>query len=235
MSYKKFMFFGRVFYVQYSYCFNLRTLKFETMEKGKIGLTAAILIANGFTDSEVLSLTNKLNSMGIELTVLSPEEKLIKSASLMNSELESGIESGLLIDVDINIESINNIDFDMLIIPGGAFHIYKLITNAHVLKLVRQFAETHRILCTSSHAIELLLETGSTRGKYLTSPVRYKAAIMNSGGQWLNENVVEDSNLITGKNSGQVSAFSEKIVDKALRFNMLKKYSSARSKKMNAV
>jgi DJ-1/PfpI family len=63
------------------------------------------------------------------------------------------------------------------------------------------------------HAPWLLIEAGLGKGRRARSTHSIKTDVINAGAYWEDAAVVTDEGLITSRNSGDLEAFSEKIIE----------------------
>ena len=59
----------------------------------------------------------------------------------------------------------------------------------------------------------MLVEAGVARGRKLTSWPSLKTDIRNAGGNWVDEEVVVDSGLVTSRKPDDLPAFIEKMIE----------------------
>ena len=195
----------------------------------------AIVIANGFIDREFQEIIGKLGKLGIHPDIISPEEEEIKSSDYLTSEIVPGTTGGILVHAHTPIFNTDSNQFDMVIIPGGAFEVYKLTSDAAVLEWLKSGIELNKMMCFSSQAIEVLLETNTVEGRFVTSPVKYKSQILKAGGYWVNDSAVADKNIITGKNTATVGDFASKIEDHIFAVQLLSNFSKKADNLKNKV
>jgi len=206
-----------------------------TMKAQLSNFRVALVIANGFIDREFREISEKLDKLGIIPDIISPEEEDIKSSDYLTSEIVPGTTGGILLRVHTPMFNTNSNQFDMIIIPGGAFEVYKLTSDAAVLEWLKRGIELNKMMCFSSQAIEVLLETNSVEGRFVTSPVKYKSQVLKAGGYWVNDSAVSDKNIITGKNTASVGDFATKIEDHILRVQLLANFSKKADNLKNRV
>jgi len=88
----------------------------------------------------------------------------------------------------------------------------KLRRDRDVLERVRQVHEAGKMVATICHGPWILISAGIVRGRRLTSTVGIRDDVVNAGAEWVDEEVVEDDNLITSRNPGDLEAFSAAIL-----------------------
>ncbi|NJK87626.1 MAG: hypothetical protein HC906_18280 [Bacteroidales bacterium] len=153
----------------------------------------AVLIANGFNNFDFYPIIGKLKQSGISISVISPEEKVVKPLEAFESELFSSfVSTGNFLKVDFHPEEVSPFDFQLLIIPGGAFSAYKLISDNESVSFVKKFYESKKPIASISHGVRILSELVSLKGKFLTSPIEYKDMFRSLGATWLDEKILVD-------------------------------------------
>lgn len=118
--------------------------------------------------------------------------------------------------VDTTFEAANLDLYDALVLPGGVQNsdTIRLIPGAQ--KLVKSHAAAGRPLAVICHGGWLLVSCGLVEGKRMTSYKTLQDDIRNAGGNWVDEEVVVDGNLITSRQPDDIPAFNEALI-KALK------------------
>jgi protease I len=63
------------------------------------------------------------------------------------------------------------------------------------------------------HGPWVLVESGVARGRKLTSWPTLETDIRNAGGEWVDEEVCVDGNLVTSRKPDDIPAFNEKMLE----------------------
>ncbi len=87
-----------------------------------------------------------------------------------------------------------------------------LRTDAGAVALIKAFVDSGKPVAAICHAPWTLVEAGVVDGKRLTSWPSLQTDIRNAGGEWVNEEVVEDGNLITSRNPDDLPAFNKALL-----------------------
>jgi protease I len=105
-----------------------------------------------------------------------------------------------------------NVDeFDALVIPGG-YSPDHLRMNDEIVSFVRGMTEAGKPVAAICHAGWLLAEADVVRGRTVTSWPSIRTDLQNAGANWVDQELVEDGNLITSRNPGDLPVFCEAIV-----------------------
>jgi protease I len=79
--------------------------------------------------------------------------------------------------------------------------------------LVRDFAQSGKPMGVICHAPWMLVEADVVRGRTVTSFWSIKTDVKNAGGDWVDEEVVVDGNLVTSRYPKDIPAFNERLVE----------------------
>jgi len=63
------------------------------------------------------------------------------------------------------------------------------------------------------HGAWILIETGTVKGRTLTSTPRIRTDLVNAGAQWVDEEFVRDGNLASSRSPRDLEAFDAGIVE----------------------
>lgn len=118
--------------------------------------------------------------------------------------------------VDVVVADADASDYAALVLPGGVANPDALRTDEQAVGFVRDFVASGKPVAAICHAPWVLVEADSVRGKRLASWPSVQTDIRNAGGEWVDEEVVVDGNLITSRNPDDLPAFCAALVD-ALR------------------
>ena len=113
----------------------------------------AIMVSAGFDETQFINVQKSMMSQNGWLKVISNKPGLVNGAN--NGML------GMAYPVDAVLSETLAIDYDGLIIPGGAAHIEKLKSEPHALRILRAFLREDMPVLFIEEALELLGETES--------------------------------------------------------------------------
>jgi protease I len=85
--------------------------------------------------------------------------------------------------------------------------------DERAVRFVRAFFDAGKPVGAICHAPWTLIEADVVRGRRLASWPSLETDIRNAGGDWVNEQVVVDSGLVTSRKPDDLPAFCEKIVE----------------------
>ena len=81
------------------------------------------------------------------------------------------------------------------------------------MAFIRDFVASGKPVAAICHAPWTLVEAGVLSGKRVTSWPSLQTDIRNAGGEWVDEEVVDDGNLITSRNPDDIPAFTKALLD----------------------
>ena len=169
------------------------------------GKKILVLVNNqGVEQDELKVPAQKLREAGAEVTVAAPESGEISS-------LVGDWDRGETFPVDRTISSVDDSQYDLLVLPGGTISADTLRLDEDAQKIATAFASSGRPVASICHGPWLLVETGLVKGKTLTSYRSVKTDIVNAGGTWVDEQVKvcpgNGWHLITSRNPDDLDAF----------------------------
>ncbi|MBU2929607.1 type 1 glutamine amidotransferase domain-containing protein [Winogradskyella psychrotolerans] len=167
--------------------------------------TVAILATNGFEESELSEPKKALEEAGAEVHIVSLESGEIKSWADGNWSNSY--------KVDKTLESVSQKDYNALVLPGGQINPDILRKNTSAVSFVKSFFENHKPVAAICHGPWLLAEADVLKGRKITSYSSIKTDMINAGANWVDEEVVVDSGLVTSRSPKDLPAFNSKLVE----------------------
>jgi protease I len=115
--------------------------------------------------------------------------------------------------VDRTVDDVSVDDYDALVIPGGVGNPDTMRMNEDAVRFVREFSESGKPMAVICHAPWMLVEADVVRGRRLTSFWSIKTDVKNAGGNWVDEEVMVDGNLVTSRHPDDIPAFNREILE----------------------
>jgi len=165
----------------------------------------AILVEDGFEESEFVKPKEALEAQGATVDVVSPKKDNVKSWN--------GDNWGAEYDVTKTLNDANAEEYNALLLPGGVFNPDKLRINDEAVNFTKSFFEKGKPIAAICHGPWTLIETGALQGRKMTSYPSIKSDLKNAGVHWVNEEVVVDQGLVTSRNPDDIPAFCKKMVE----------------------
>lgn len=153
------------------------------------GLKAAILVANGFNETEMTTFQRGMMEAGAFPKIISVENSLANGWQ--------GNAWGHYFAVDCQLADALSADYDILIIPGGQRSLDKLKLTAHTKRFIGGFFAAMKPVMLIGDAALLLAYTGQAQGLMLTATADAKAAMVEAGAIWTENSPVIHRNLVS--------------------------------------
>ena len=115
--------------------------------------------------------------------------------------------------IDRRVSDVAVADYDALVLPGGVANPDALRTDETAVAFVRDFVDSGKPVAAICHAPWTLVEADRVQGKRLTSWPSLQTDIRNADGEWVDEEVVVDGNLITSRKPDDLPAFTKTFLD----------------------
>ena len=107
---------------------------------------------------------------------------------------------------DVAIRDMRAEDFDGVIVPGG-FMPDSLRRDSHVLQLVRDFAESGKLVAAVCHGGWILISANVYKGVRVTGSPGIKDDLVNAGAIWEDASVVVDRNFVSSRKPDDLPDF----------------------------
>ena len=168
------------------------------------GKKVAILVTDGFEQSELLEPRKALDDAGATTQVVSPANTKVKG---WNHK-----EWGNEVPVDVSLDSAKAAEFDALLLPGGVMNPDQLRMNPKAVEFVKHFTDSGKPVAAICHGPWTLVEAGAVRGHTMTSWPSLKTDLKNAGATWVDQEVVNDRGLVTSRKPGDIPAFNREMI-----------------------
>jgi protease I len=168
------------------------------------GKKVAILVTDGFEQSELLEPRMALDQASAKTQVVSPAGKKVKGWN--HKEWDSEVP------VDVALDSAKAEEFDALLLPGGVMNPDQLRMNPKAVEFVQRFTDSGKPVAAICHGPWTLIEAGAVRGHTMTSWPSLKTDLKNAGATWVDKEVVSDQNLVTSRKPDDIPAFNREMI-----------------------
>jgi protease I len=146
---------------------------------------AVIIVGKGFEDSEFTYPFYRLQEEGIQVEVA------------VAGDAEVAGKLGQTATPTIKCSELNEQDFDMVIIPGGHEGPDRVRQVKEVLNFVKAMDEKQKIIATICHGSWVTISAKIMQGKKATCYKGMKDDLINSGCEYVDEDVVVDGHFIS--------------------------------------
>jgi protease I len=166
----------------------------------------AFLVAGEGTErSELVEPWSAVEKAGYEPVLVSPEEGEVR--------LFEHLEAADTRPVDVPVSSAQLDDYAALVLPGGVANPDRLRTDSEAVAFVRDFVASGKPVAAICHAPWTLVEADVVKDRRIASWPSLQTDIRNAGGEWVDEKVVSDGNLITSRNPGDIPFFNHALLE----------------------
>ncbi len=175
------------------------------MKENLSGKSVAILVTDGFEQSELEGPRSALQKAGAKTTIVSPKKDTVRAWD--------GENFGKTFAVDLPLEDADSHEFDGLLLPGGVMNPDKLRTEPAAVDFVRSFFEEGKPIAAICHGPQMLIEADVVEGRRLTSFPSLRMDLINAGADWVDEPVVTDEGLVTSRRPADIPQFNDKMIE----------------------
>jgi protease I len=173
------------------------------------GKHVALLVTDGFEQSELTSPKAALEEAGATAVIVSPKDDTVRGWR--------HTDWGDAFKVDVPLDHASAEDFDGLVLPGGVMNPDKLRMDERALAFVRAFFDERKPVAAICHGPWTLIDAGVAKGRRLTSYSSIRADLENAGANWIDAEVVEDRGLITSRTPDDLDAFNTAMIETLAR------------------
>lgn len=169
------------------------------------GLKVAILVENGFEQSEMTEPRMALDRAGAKTQIVSPAEG-------DNVRGWKSKDWGDEFPIDVHLEQANPGRYDALLLPGGVMNPDRLRMQPKAVEFVSAFFDDQRPVAMICHGPWTILEASRVRGRKITSWPSLKTDLRNAGANWIDQEVVVDGNMVSSRKPDDIPAFNREMI-----------------------
>jgi protease I len=169
------------------------------------GKKVAILVADGFEQSELTEPRKALEKAGAKTVLISPNDGHVRGWT-------DG-DWGKKFDVDLPLSDASPEEFDGLLLPGGVKNPDTLRMDEDAVEFVREFFNSGKPVAAICHGPWTLINAGVVQGRRMTSYPSVSIDLKNAGAEWVDEEVVVDNGLVTSRKPSDIPAFNAKFIE----------------------
>lgn len=149
----------------------------------------ALLVANGFMESEMTVVQRLFAGAGASVRTVSPENGLVNSWQ--------GDNWGYNFAIDVPLNRALASDFDVVVVPSGSRSADKLKLTEHTKRFIGGFVAANKPAFMVGDSAQLLSFFGLAQGYEVAAPESLKADIEAAGIQWTANGPVLSGSLMT--------------------------------------
>lgn len=176
---------------------------YRSMRRRDIMRKIAVIIDDMFEDVEYQKPAKALIERNCRL----------EHVGLKEGKVVYGKKDRTPVTVDKQVKYAKVGDYDALLIPGG-YSPDRLRADEKAVSFVREFVNSGKPIFMICHAAQLLITADVIKGRKVTGYKSIRQDIKNAGAEFADKEVVEDGNLISSRNPGDLPAFIESIIKK---------------------
>lgn len=154
-----------------------------------------VMIDKMFEDVEYSEPAKAFKEAGHELTILGKQKTEV-----------TGKKGKETVKIEEKISESDYNKFDAIFIPGGCSPD-NLRSELEPVEFIRNFYKTGKPIFAICHAPQLLITAQLIEGKKITGWKSIIQDIKNAGGQYIDQEVVEDGNIISSRQPSDIPAF----------------------------
>ncbi len=161
---------------------------------------AAVMMIDGFEESETMQITDLLRRAGVETYtyrfqeeeyVLGMQNIRVKSDKIFSEEVKEA---------------------DVIVVPGGRTCAAKFIANEEFMNTLKWFNENNKLIAGMCSGTTVLEAAGVLKGKRATGYTGYEAKL-TSVSEFVHEVAVYDQNVVTSQGPATPYPFAFKIME----------------------
>ncbi|MDT8409578.1 MAG: type 1 glutamine amidotransferase domain-containing protein [Wenzhouxiangellaceae bacterium] len=160
----------------------------------------AILVEDDYQELELHYPRLRLIEAGARVSVVGTGKKMCYS------------EKGYPVRPDAKAADVSAEDFDAVVIPGGMAPD-KMRRDEVMIALVRKLNEQKKPVAWICHAGWMAISADIIRDRRVTSFASIRDDMSNAGGNWVDDEVVVDGNLISSRMPDDLPAFCKALID----------------------
>ena len=166
---------------------------------------AFLVAGEGIEAAELVQPWQAVTDAGHQPVLISPEAGKV--------QLFEHLDKADTQAVDVTVAEASVDDYAALVLPGGVANPDALRMDDGAVNFIRSFVESGKPVAAICHAPWTLIEADVVRGKRLTSWPSVRTDVRNAGGDWVDEEVVVDGNLITSRKPDDLPAFNSALLE----------------------
>jgi protease I len=163
-------------------------------------MKALILIADGFEDLQLFCPWYRLQEEGVEVKIASTHLRAVVGTH------------GYSVEPDTPLQELNPIDYDLLLIPGGASP-EKLRLREEAVDLARTFMVEERLIAAIGHGAQLLISAQTIDRRTVTCSPGIRDDVRGADAIYRDEGVHVDGNLITCRGNEDLPQFCGQLME----------------------
>lgn len=171
------------------------------------GKRIAVIVADGFEQSEFEVPVQRFREAGAVVEVLAPDAK-----HLEHIEGESHGKPAAGTKADKLLSDARPEDYDALLVPGGLKSPDTMRQSQAHLDFVKAFAEAEKPIAAICHGPWLLADADVLKGRTVTSWPAIRKDLERAGATWVDQPVVKDGVLVFSRKPADAEVFADAVI-----------------------
>ena len=170
------------------------------------GKTVAFLVApEGIEQVELTGPWEAVEQSGATPVLISTQDGTVQAFN--------HLDKGDMFPVDVTAAEADPDDYAGLVLPGGVANPDQLRADQDAVAFTKAFFDAGKPVAVICHGPWTLVEADVVRGRTVTSWPSLQTDLRNAGAEWVDEEVVVDSGLVTSRKPDDLPAFNAKAVE----------------------
>ncbi|HEY0828508.1 MAG TPA: type 1 glutamine amidotransferase domain-containing protein [Bacilli bacterium] len=166
-----------------------------------VGYKVLAFVDEEFEDLEMWYPVLRLREAGVQVDLAGPKAKTVYHGKY-----------GVPLTTEFSFDEVKSKSYIGLYVPGG-WAPDKLRRYETVLQLTREFHQEAKPIAHICHAGWVLISAKICAGYTMTSTPGIKDDMENAGAIWVDQEVVVDRNIVSGRRPPDLPAFTKAFVD----------------------
>ena len=168
------------------------------------GVRVAILATDLFEEAELIEPRKALQEAGAQVVVIAP-----KAGEIQAVQHDKKTQK---VKVDMTLDDARPNDFDAVLLPGGAMNADALRMEKKAQEFVKNIDSAGKPIAVICHVPWLLISSGLTKGRHMTSYYTIQDDLKNAGAKWSDEVSVRDRNWVSSRKPDDIPAFNKEFI-----------------------
>lgn len=172
-------------------------------------IRVAVLISDGFEESELNEPLQELQSAGAIVEILAQSQgQMQRGVQGMN-----GMRMTHLVSPRTLIQDVSPERYQGVLVPGGVMSIDHMRESRLHLGFLQNFFAAGKPIGLIGHAAWLLADSGVAQGRTLTSAPSIQKDMERAGAIWKDQEVIVDTNVISSRGRQDLPRFCQAFMD----------------------
>jgi protease I len=164
----------------------------------------AFIVTDGVEQIELTSPRETLDNAGAKTVLVSPKDGEVQAFRLLNKADK--------FKVDLPLAKADALDFDAVVLPGGVINGDALRIESRAQRFVQEMDRAGKPIAVICHGGWLLISAGLVNGRRITTWPTLQDDMRNAGAEWLDRDVIRDSNFVSSRKPDDLPAFNRELL-----------------------